>query len=448
MIHAIVSFAAYIPFYKRNLRVAGPVMLTQLGAGIAGIIDSIMVGHYGTTELAAVSFANSIFFTWMVFAMGALMGITPLTGYAFVQQDEARLKQMWRSGLSFALLLTVAMVLVLVAIAFVMPYMGQDPDVISKAIPYYALATISTLPFLLYHAEKQFLEGLGNTTIAMVVMIVMNILNIPLNWLLIYGHCGLPAMGATGAGVATLIVRVLQPIIIFCIIRYRREWKGYIGGCGSLRDTWEVIKLGLPIGLQQMMEIFAFTFSVTLVGWISKEAVAAHQIVNNISDLTFLVSTGIGAATTIRVSHQYGAGRIHDMHMAARAALHMALAWSLLAAAVCIGGANYIPRIFTDDPAVLALAGPILILCGLFQISDAMQCVGGAMLRGIADVKVPMGIAFFVYIVLALPLGYVLMFPCGMGVQGMWVAFIVGLTMAAILLHSRWHVLTRSMQDK
>lgn len=413
-------------------------MLTQLGAGIAGIIDSIMVGHYSTTDLAAVSFANSIFFTAMVFAMGALMGLTPLVGYAFVQHDEDRLKGLWRSGLTFAMILSVLMIALLVMIGSLMPYMGQDDEVVRACKPYYIMATISTFPFLLYHVEKQYLEGLGNTTIAMVVMIVINVLNIPLNWIFIYGHLGAPALGATGAGIATLIVRMIQPILVLLFMLLRPQWRQLIGGTGSIREAWTVARIGIPIGLQQTMEIFVFTFSVTMVGWISKEAVAAHQIVNNVADLTFMVSLGIGAATTIRVSHQYGEGHIHDMHMAARAAIHMGLVWSITAAVVIISCSGLIPLIFTEDEVVIGIASPLLILCGLFQISDGLQCIGGAMLRGIADVKRPMQIALVVYILITLPLGYILMFPVGLGVRGMWVAFIVGLTTAAIMLHVRW----------
>lgn len=414
-------------------------MLSQLGAGIAGIVDSIMVGHYSTTALAAVSFANSIFFTLMVFSMGALMGITPLVGYAFVQKDEEKLSELWRCGLTFALILVLLMIGILIGIGYMMPYMGQEEEIVRACVPYYILATVSTIPFLLYHFEKQYLEGLGNTTIVMVVTIAMNILNIPLNWLFIFGHCGCPALGATGAGIATLIVRTLQPILVFWVMMSRSQWRRLMGGCCSIRDTWSVAKIGLPIGCQQTMEIFAFTFSVILVGWIGKEAVAAHQITNNLADMFFMVSLGIGAAATIRVSHQYGERRIHDMHMAARAAIHMGLVWSLLTATVCFIGSDWLPRIFTDDEQVIAIASPIIILCGLFQISDALQCIGGAMLRGIADVRVPMYIAFLVYIIICLPLGYVLMFPLGLGVQGMWIAFIVGLTTAAVLLHVRWN---------
>ena len=205
--------------------------------------------------------------------------------------------------------------------------------------------------------------------------------------------------------------------------------------------------MGLPIGLQQMMEIFAFTFSVTLVGWISKEAVAAYQIANHMADLMFMVSIGIGAATVIRVSHQYGAGKIYDMHMAAHAALHMGLVWSLFGATVCIGGCGLIPEIFTEDAEVIRIAKPLLILCGLFQISDAMQCIGGSMLRGLADVRVPMIYAFVTYILITMPLGYILMFPVGLGVNGIWIAFIVGLTIAAVLMLTRWHKIAPKVEE-
>lgn len=440
------KFSEYIPFYKRNLKVAGPVMMTQLGAAMAGIIDSIMVGHFGTVELAAVSFANSIFFTAMVFAFGALMGVTPPVGYAFVQGKNERVGSLFRSGMAFALVLAVVLSLLLAAFFPMLTHMGQDEEVIRVATPYYLLAIVGTVPFLLGHYVKQFLEGLGNTMVAMVVTISLNILNIPLNWIFIFGHLGVPALGATGAGIATLIIRVLQPLCLLAVVLGMKRWRPYVkDGRSTLKTAWEVAKLGLPIGLQQTMEILAFTGSVTLVGWISKEAVAAHQIANHLSDLTFMVSCGIGAATTIRVAHQYGEGKIYEMNMAAKASIHLGLVWSLFGAAVMIGGCRWIPLAFTADEEVIRIASGLLVMSGLFQISDAMQCVGGAMLRGISDVKVPAIIALVAYIVIALPLGYVLMFPVGMGVKGMWVAFIVGLSLAAVMLHWRFRRLVKRL---
>lgn len=456
----MMTLRDYIPYYRRNLRAAAPVVMTQLCAALGGLIDTIMVGRYGTTELAAVSFAHSIFITFMVFCMGATMGLTPLVGYAYVQGDETRLRDLMRGGFLFECVLIGVMTVVLLLFVPLLPYLGQDPEVVRVARPYFYLCIVGVAPFMLFHLLKQFLEGLGNTLAAMVVALVVNLINVPLNYMLIFGRWGAPELGATGAGIATLVVRVLMPLALLAIMLSRPAWRTYFQReatnakrptCNDHRTATifrEVARLGLPIGLQQLMEILSFTLAIVMVGWISKEAVAAHQIVNQLSSLTFMVSIGIGAATTIRVAHQYGAGRMHDMRMAARASMHLALVWSVVCAAVLIGWHTLIPTFFTHDMAVARMAAPLMILCGVYQISDALQCVGGAMLRGISDVRVPMYIAFVTYILITLPLGYVLMFPAGMGLQGLWIAFLVGLTIAAVLLLSRFWRLANSLMDK
>lgn len=441
------KISEYIPFYRRNLKAAGPVVMTQLCAALGGLIDTLMVGRYGTTELAAVSFGNSIFITFMVFCMGATMGLTPLVGYAYVQGDENRVRSLLRNGFRFECLLIVLMMAILLLFIPFMSRMGQDPTVLEVAMPYYYLCVAGVAPFMMFHLLKQFLEGIGNTVAAMAVALVVNLINIPLNYMLIFGHWGAPELGALGAGIATLIVRILMPLSLLGIMLVRRSWRSYFGsecygGATRVNRSWsvlrEIARIGIPVGLQQLMEILAFTLAVVMVGWISKEAVAAHQIVNQMSSLTFMVSIGIGAATTIRVSHQYGAGRIYEMRMAARASVHLALVWSLCCATALIVLHEHIPLIFTHDMDVAALASPLMIICGIYQISDAMQCIGGAMLRGIADVRIPMIIAFFTYLVITIPLAYVLMFPVGMGLTGLWIAFFVGLSIAAVLLLTRF----------
>lgn len=436
----MLSVNEYIPYYRRNLRAAGPVVMTQLCAALGGLIDTLMIGRYGTTELAAVSFANSVFFTFMVFCMGATMGLTPLVGYAYVQGDDSRLRQLLRSGMGFEAILIGVMTLILLGMVPMLSHMGQDPQVVAVARPYFYLCIAGVAPFLFFHLLKQFLEGLGNTTAAMAVALVVNLINIPLNYMLIFGHWGAPELGVIGAGIATLIVRLLLPLALLTIMLLKRQWRTYFRRVtpSPKANITELARLGLPIGLQQLVEVLAFTFAVVMVGWISKEAVAAHQIVNQMSSLTFMVSIGIGAATTIRVSHQYGAGRIHDMRMAARASMHLALGWSICCAIVLIALHRVIPTWFTHDAAVADMAAPLMILCGIYQISDALQCIGSAMLRGIADVRVPMCIALVAYLLITLPLGYVLMFVAGWGLQGLWTAFLVGLSIAAVLLLTRF----------
>lgn len=452
------TFRDYIPYYKRNLKVAFPVMLTQLGASLVGLFDSIMVGHYATVDLAAVSFANALFFAVMVFAMGALMGITPLVGFHVGdtlahadhhETNEKSIASLLQNGISFTILLSIAMVILLCAFYPFFDYMGQDPEVIRVARPYYILVVISIVPFLFFCLQKQFLEGLGNTLVAMVITLTMNLLNILLNWVLIFGHWGFEPMGATGAGIATLISRIGMPLCFTLAIVIKRDWRRYLHlfsiRLANWHDVKRIAKIGVPIGVQTFTEFIIFALSFIIVGWISKEALAAQQIANQIADLTFMLATGIGAATTIRVSHQLGKGDLIAVRMASTASIHLVLLMNTIGAALMISLRNYIPLLFTNDPAVIDIASTLIIFAGLFQYADGLQNVGAAMLRGITDVKVPVLIAFCSYVLVGLSVGIVCTFPLGMGASGIWIGFICGLTLAAILLHLRFNKLYHRM---
>lgn len=450
-------FKEYIPFYKRNLKVAFPVMLTQLGASLVGLIDSIMVGHYATADLAAVSFSNAIFFTVMVFSMGAIMGLTPLVGYEVGKRETGEKTQtgtinfLFRSGVLFTLLLSAGMILVLGACIPLLDCFGQEEAVITAARPYYIMIVVSIVPFLFFCLQKQFLEGLGNTMVAMLITMGMNVLNILLNWVFIFGHWGFPAMGATGAGIATLISRTLMPVLFYITIRTHKEWRTYLQPTtynlspikDGLRRLW---KIGAPIGSQTMLETFLFTLSFIMVGWLSKEALAAHQIANQIADMTFMLAIGIGSATTIRVSHQLGKGDLYAVRMASNASIHLVLVMNSIGAILMISLRNYIPLLFTNDAEVISIASTLVMIAGFFQYADGLQTVGAAMLRGITDVKMPMVFAFISYIAIALPLGLLLMFPCHLGAPGIWISFIVALSLAAILFHTRFRKKLREME--
>ena len=452
------SFRAYYPYYKRNLKLAFPVMLTQFGAALVGLADSIMVGHYGTTDLAAVSFSNALFFTVMVFAMGALMGITPLVGHVHGRMEKLlkegttdeeiahkheQITSLLTNGLVFTALMSVLSLAILAPCIGVLDLFGQEPEVTACARPYYILIVLSIVPFLLFTFSKQFLEGLGNTTIAMLITIGCNLLNILLNWVLIFGHWGFEAMGAEGAGWATLIARCLMPVCFFIAMVSKTEWRRYIASMRwfliTRREVENLITIGFPIGLQSFAEAFLFTASFVIIGWINKEALAAHHIANQMADLTFMLALGIGSATTIRVSHQMGKGDLQAVKMASRASVHLCLLMNTIGAAIMIFGRNTIPYIFTSDPEVIPIASTLLVIAGTFQYADGLQCIGAAMLRGIQDVRVPMRIAMFAYIGVALPLGLALTFPMGLGAKGMWIAFVIALAIPAVLFHVRFH---------
>ena len=454
----MTPFREYLPYYKRNLRVAMPVMFTQLGAVMVGFFDSVMVGHYGTTDLAAVSFSNAIFFTVMVFAMGAVMGITPLVGHVHgrlekmldehatddqINHKHEQITSFFINGLIFVGLLAVASLLILAPCIPYLSEFGQEPEVAACAKPYYTLLVLSIIPFLLFSFFKQFLEGLGNTFVAMMITIGCNLLNIGLNWVFIFGHWGFPAMGAEGAGWATLIARLLMPVCFLIVMLARADWRRYITSIRSWlitrREIEHLITIGTPIGLQSFAEAFLFTASFIIIGWISKEALAAHHIANQMADITFMLALGIGSATTIRVSHQLGKGDLHAVKMASRASIHLCLLMNTIGAGIMIFFRHQIPYIFTNDEQVVPIASTLLLIAGLFQYADGLQCVGAAMLRGIQDVRVPMRIALVSYIGIALPLGITLTFPLGLGAKGMWLAFIVALAIPAILFLIRFH---------
>lgn len=433
-------------------------MLTQFGAALVGLADSIMVGHYGTADLAAVSFSNALFFTVMVFAMGALMGVTPLVGHVHGRMEKLlkegttneeiahkheQITSYLANGLVFTGLMSVLSLVILAPCIGFLDAFGQEPEVVACARPYYILIVLSIVPFLLFTFSKQFLEGLGNTTVAMLITIGCNLLNILLNWVFIFGHCGFEAMGAEGAGWASLIARCLMPICFLVAMFCKADWRRYITSMRrwliTRREVEHLLTIGMPIGLQSFAEAFLFTASFVIIGWINKEALAAHHIANQMADLTFMLALGIGSATTIRVSHQLGKGDLHAVRMASHASVHLCLLMNTIGAAIMIFGRNVIPYIFTNDPEVIPIASTLLIIAGTFQYADGLQCIGAAMLRGIQDVRVPMRIALFAYIGVALPLGLALTFPMGLGAKGMWIAFVIALAIPAVLFHVRFH---------
>jgi len=458
-------------------------MLTQLGAALVGLFDSIMVGHYSTADLAAVSFSNAIFFTVMVFSMGALMGITPLVGHEvgrmekakgrkdegltadaeeYIEEKQLKITSLLANGFVFmGIMCIVSLGLLAPCIPFLDAF-GQEPEVVACARPYYILIVLSIVPFLLFCLFRQFLEGIGNTTVAMLITLGCNLLNIGLNWVFIFGHFGVPAMGASGAGLATLIARLLMPVCFFVVMLARQDWRPYLTRIRrwmfSRREIDSLFTIGLPIGMQTFVEAFLFTASFIIIGWISKEALAAHHIANQMADLTFMLAQGIGAATTIRVSHQLGKGDLQAVRMASRASIHLCLMMNTIGAAIMILFRHQIPYIFTNDSEVAAIASSLLVFAGMFQYADGLQCIGAAMLRGIQDVRVPMRIAVFAYIAIALPLGVYLTFyapqitlannTAGYGPEGMWAAFVLALAIPAVAFHIRFAKKMKQLEGK
>lgn len=429
-------------YYKDILRLAGPVILTQAGQILVQLIDNAMVGQLGTLPLAAVSFSGTVFNMLFMLAMGMTFGLTPLVGEMYATSNH----RVSASYLQNSILLYGGMGVIVFALMMgmipVMPYMGQPAEVVAAAIPYYKYVVWSVLPFMIFAAFKQFLEGVGNTKVAMAIVITANVINIIFNWLFIYGKWGFPEMGASGAGLATLISRILTPILIITYFWKRDSFHRYFTLFSMKNFSWarikSLIRVGWPISLQMFMEISAFALTGIMMGWIGTVEIAANQIASIISNLAFMILIAISSSVTICVSHAYGRRNFGEIKLYARAGYRLGLMWNGIIAVIFLITRNYLPLIFNTDPEVVRLASVLLLFVALFQIPDGLQSISIGILRGIQDVKIIILIAFVSYIVISLPVGYLCAFVLGMGASGLWMGLILGLTAAAVMGMSRY----------
>ena len=435
-------FDRYRDQYRRNLALAIPVVLSQAGQVVVQLVDNAMVGRLGALPLAAVSFGGSVFFMLMIVGVGISLGLTPLVGVSFSQRDHRSSAVYLQNAVLLYGILSLVLFGLSQAIVPFMHRMGQPPEVVEMAIPYFNYIAWSLIPLLLFLAFKQFLEGVGNTRVAMTIIISSNLVNIVSNYLFIYGKFGFPEMGAAGAGLATLISRIITPVWVILYFRRKASFNRYFTFFRWGNFAWKRIRalltMGIPISMQMFMEGSAFVLTGIMMGWIGTYQIAGHQITTVISNLAFMIVLGIGAATTIRVSHEYGQGNPVALKLAATASYHIGLAWNVFTALVFILLRNYIPLLFTSDPEVVKVASTLLLFAAMFQISDGLQVISIGILRGLQDVKITTVIAFFSYIVINLPAGYFFAFVLGLGAPGLWMGLILGLSVAAVLLIQRF----------
>ncbi|MBI9034578.1 MAG: MATE family efflux transporter [Bacteroidales bacterium] len=439
----------YIPFYQRNLLIAIPVVLSQAGQVMVQLADNMMVGHVGTRELAAASFGGSVFINGLIFGMGFSFGLTPLVGRAFGQSKFREAANLFQNSIAINIIMGFILMAVMYGISFFMDRMGQPEDVVSLAIPYYRILVLSMLPFLLFFSFKQFAEGIGNTKVAMFITLAANLVNIILNYIFIFGKFGMPALGLEGAGYATLISRIIMPLIFLYWFVNKTSFRRYFYFFDVREFRRSVLmklsKVSLPIGVQMLIEVLAFSLGAIMMGWLGEVPLAAHQIALSLASFTFMLATGVASGTTIRVAHQFGSKRYQDMRHAVFASLHMILVFMSFTALSFVLFRNFLPQAFVSDPEVIKVAASLLIIAAIFQISDGLQVVALASLRGLADVKVPMYYAFLSYIVISLPISYLFAFTLEMGPIGIWFGYVSGLSVACVLFLTRFNRLSREM---
>ena len=445
----------YAPFYKENLRLAAPVILSQVGQITVQFADSAMVGRYGgddPTPLAAVSFASSFFFIIFITAIGLTFGLTPKVGEHFAKENHGYLRRLLSNGLILFSVLGVVATALLYALRGMLPVMGRlmlgdsgdtsISEVVDMALPYYNTLMWSLLPVMIWGTIKQFLEGVGNTRIAMVTIIAANTINIILNWILIFGKCGFEPMGALGAGYATLISRICQCLMLVGYFFLTPRFKEYTTRVFertklSLRTMVSILKVGIPIAFQMLMEASAFVLAGILVLAFGATSVSAYQIGVNMMNLTFMIIIAIGSATTILCSYIYGKNNYSRLRHTVNAAYQMGLIWNLSVATIYVILREEIPALFTSNQEVIDITARMLIFIALFQISDCLQAISISILRGLQDVKIIMPIVVVSYLVFNIPIGYLLAFNCGLKADGLIIGFIIGLSICAILTMKR-----------
>ena len=421
----------------------------MLGQVMTGVADSVMVGWTGATPLAASSFANIFFSIPLFFGIGVSYAITPLVAEGAGAKDQSKIIEILRHGFIINLLVAILLVGLIFLVEPFMFSMGQPEDVVALGIPYLSIIGVSIIPTMIFQTYRQFAEGLEKTRMAMIIVVGSNLLNIALNYILIFGKYGFPEMGLNGAGWATLISRVVMAISMMLYVYYGKRFiafrKGFSFGRYSKSLISKMLHIGLPAGSQFIFEAGAFGFSALMMGWLGTTALAAHQIAINLATISYMTTSGLGAAATIRVGNFLGQRDKRKLQDSAFTMIWMAVALMAAWALLFIFGRHLLPSLYIEDIAVIELTAALLIIAAFFQLSDGIQVVCAGALRGLQDVKVPSILIFVAYWVIALPLGYWLAFPLGLGATGIWIGLLIGLTLTASAMVVRFWRLSRNL---
>ena len=421
-------------------------MMGQVSTIVMGFADTLMVGHYGTNELAAAGFVNNIIALLVVGGMGFSYGLTPIVGALLGEGRTQAIAGKLKNGLFACSGVGLLMMLVAGLLFVSLPWLGQPAELLPLMRPYLLTLLLSMMPLMVFNAYKQFSDGIQDTSMPMWIILVANVLNVFGNWLLIFGHCGFPELGLLGAGIATLLSRLIQLILMASVFHLTRRYDQYRvdfhKGKINISDQRELHQMGWPVALQLGMEAASFSLSVLYVGWLGATALASHQIMLTISQLFFMLYYGMSAAVAIQVSYYRGAGELEETRKVAAAGLHLCWLIALVEGVPLLLLRSRVGLLFTQSSEVVALVAMIAVPFLLFQVGDALQCTYANALRGMARVRPMVWIAFIAYIVISLPLGYIFGFVCGWGLVGIWMAFPFGLTTAGLLYYKefrRWN---------
>ncbi|MBN9313151.1 MAG: MATE family efflux transporter [Chryseobacterium sp. 39-10] len=436
------------PQYTRNaLKLALPVMLTQVGQVSVNLFDNIIVGKLlGAQALASVSLGNAVFFSIFVFALGFSFAIPPLVSEAHSQHKHETINSVFRHGFVINLGIGLLLMILLYAALPLLYHMDQPKEIIPDTIGFLSIMTLSILPFMAFQTLREVSEGLSYTIGVTKATIIANVINIALNYVFIKGMFGLPPMGVKGSALASLVARIFMMVFLYLVLMKQEKTKRYIKEFTLKISLFtkemfnKMLRLGFPTALQMFFEVTAFAGAAFICGLISAKDIASHQIALSMASFTFNLCIGFSVASTVMIGRKLGEGNLVELKKVGINNLKMVFVFMLFCGLIFIVGRHVLPTFFTkkEDMDVVALAAKLLIIAALFQLSDGVQVVALGCLRGIQDVKIPSLITFVAYWIIAIPLGYLLCVNMGMGAFGMWIALGLGLTVSAILLVLRF----------
>jgi MATE family multidrug resistance protein len=430
----------------------------MLGHTLIGIVDNIMVGNLGSTELAAVSLGNSFIFIGMSIGIGFSTAITPIIAEADAEKDPAKIRLVFHHGLLLCTLIGVALFILIVLSKPIMYLMHQPEAVVTLASPYIDWVAFSLIPVIIYQGYKQFADGLSKTKYSMYSIFMANVVHVFFNYVLIYGIWFFPKLGIIGAALGTVISRIMMVIFMHYLLKYNQELKIYFTKFkfNQIRKKVlnQIINLGFPSAMQMLFEVTLFTAAIWLSGSIGKTSQAANQIALTLATTTFMFAMGLNVAAMIRVSNQKGLNDYKHLIVVARSIFLLAIILEIIFAILFVALHQFLPHLFldmsntsqaTDNAEVIAIAAQLLLVAAVFQISDGIQVVVLGALRGLQDVKIPMYITFVAYWIIGFPISFYLGLYTELKAAGIWIGLLAGLTAAAIFLYIRFERLTKKL---
>lgn len=450
--------STYTKEFSYNLKLAYPIILGMLGHTVVGIVDNIMVGKLGPAELAAVSLGNSFVFIAMSVGIGFSTAITPLVAESDGKGDVEKGRSAFHHGLYLCTILGVLLFGIIYFSKPLISFMGQPENVVELAKPYLDIVAFSLIPLIMFQAYKQFADGMSETHYSMWATILGNVVNVVLNYLLIYGIWIFPKLGIVGAAIGTIASRFVMLAYMHYMMHLKEKFHPYFKGF-SLKEikrevNLKIIKLGSPSAMQMFFEVALFTGGIWLSGVLGTTSQAANQIALSLASFTFMFAMGLSVTAMIRVGNQKGLEDYKKLRLVAFSIFLLAIFLEMIFAAFFVVFHEFLPGLFVDlnniedfakNTEVVSIASQLLLIAAVFQISDGIQVVVLGALRGLQDVKIPMYMTFIAYWIIGFPISIYLGLYTSLGASGIWIGLLAGLSAAAILLFIRFNRETKKL---